>query len=102
MARRRETHEDLEKTKRISPYQQIEDPAAYDQGNAYEYEYEEPYEDDYAQVYDDQYGYEYEQEEENEEEEATGGFFSSLVGRIAVGVIVLLLIRPKGFFGHEA
>ena len=89
MARRRETYEDLGKTKRISPYQQIEQNPAY--AAADDDEYEAQYPGEYEDEYNEEYPYEYEQEYADEEE-SRGGFFSTIVGRIAIGVIALLLI----------
>lgn len=80
MARRREPQEDLGKTKRISPYQQIEDE--YDEA-----EYAAP-EEEYVDQYDDQYEEEY--EEEAEESQTHGGFLSTVPGKIALAVIILL------------
>lgn len=84
MARRRELPEDLGKTKRISPYQQITEE--YD-----EVEQTAPVQE-YADVYDEEYEgeYEYESEQEEEEEAQSKGFFSTLPGKIALAVIVLL------------
>ncbi len=81
MARRRETPEELGQTKRVSPYQQISDE--YDDANVQQ---------EYADVYDEEYEGEYEYEYEQEEEEETRGrsFFSTLPGRIALAVLVLL------------
>lgn len=89
MARRRETPEDLGKTKRISPYQQIADE--YDEVDEAtpDEAYMDAYEDEYEGEYDGEYDAEY--ADEPEEEEERGGFLSTLPGKIALAVIVLLL-----------
>jgi len=88
MAKRREPQEDLGATKRISPYQQMteeynqaEDYAAHDE---YMDEYEDAYEPEYEGEYDDGY--------DEDDEPQRGGFFSTLPGRIALIVIVLLFV----------
>ena len=86
MARRRDPQEDLGTTKRISPYQQMTED--YDQDEAYtvadEYmdEYEDAYEPEYEGEYEDGY----------DDEPQRRGFFSTLPGRIALIVIVLLFV----------
>ncbi len=86
MARRRETPEDMGKTKRISPYQQMEDE--YDEVDAATPEelYMDAYEDEYEGEYEAEYA------DEPEEEEARGGFLSTLLGKIALAAIVLLFV----------
>lgn len=85
MARRREPQEDLEKTKRISPYQQIENEENHSDENQ-----------EYADIYDEEYEGEYEYDPEYEDaqvdEQQERGFFSTLPGRVALGVIVLLFV----------
>ena len=83
MARRREIPEDLGKTKRINPYQQIEEEYGADMHSAAD-EYMDEYTDEYESEYADEY------EGEQEEDEQRVGFFSTLPGRIALIVIVLL------------
>ena len=79
MAKRREQPENLEQTKRISPYQQMdEDYEDGDQNGAYD--------DAYADEYDGGYG------DEEEQTGQTGGFFFSRIGKIAVVLIALLLL----------
>lgn len=91
MAKRRETQDDLQKTKRISPYHEMDE--AYESET--EYDAPDEYEDAYDDAYDESYAYddadqgEYDDEDQDE---GQGGFFSTLVGKIFVGVIVLLLI----------
>lgn len=88
MARRREQHEELGQTKRISPYQQMDQQhPAYDEGAFEEYDatYQDEYADEYADEYEDGYASE-------EGEASSGGFFSTIVGKIALIAIVLLLI----------
>lgn len=90
MARRRETHEELEKTKRISPYQQMDElmqqRAAQPQADQYEDEYADAY-DEMDEAYET-----YEEYEPLEQEEGSAGFFSTLIGKILLGIIALLLI----------
>lgn len=74
MARRRGIPEDLGKTKRINPYQQIEEEYGEDMQPA-------------ADEYMDEYADEYEGEQEENEQR---GFFSTLLGKITLIVIVLL------------
>ena len=88
MAKRRETYEDLGKTKRISPYQQIEEAGA--DAEAYADAYQEMDEEEYADSYGGQYIYEDREDEQDEEEAA--GFFSTIIGKIAIGLIAVLLI----------
>lgn len=73
MSKRREQPNQLDETKRVSPYQQIEDDS--DAYHAYD-----EYEDDYADegAYDDEDG-------------RGGGFLTTLPGKVALGVIVLLI-----------
>lgn len=97
MARRRDFDEEMTKTGRISPYDQIPDEAEYNDGydHAYDQQYNaekaygEGYEDD--QAYD---GYEDEDEYDDEEyeDEEQGGLLSSLPAKIILGVILLLVI----------
>ncbi|MGN0776520.1 MAG: hypothetical protein ACI4MM_07550 [Candidatus Ventricola sp.] len=84
MAKRREQPENLEQTKRISPYQQIDD--SYDDGD----------QDMPDEVYDDAYADEYGYDDEDGEEAQAGGFFSAKLGKIAAAVIVLLLVVLLG------
>ena len=80
MARRRETPEDMGQTKRISPYQQMtEDYSEAEQTAEYMDAYDEEYE------YDEEYDY-----EDEKKQARRGGFFSTLLGKIALIVIVLL------------
>ncbi|MED9822807.1 MAG: SH3 domain-containing protein [Christensenellales bacterium] len=75
MAKRREQLDQLDQTKRVSPYQQIDDDSdTYDAYDAYD--------DDYAD--DGAYG--------DEEEDGRGGFLTTLPGKLALGVIVLLIV----------
>ena len=74
MARRREIPGDMGKTKRISPYQQMEEEYGADMQPA-------------ADEYMDEYADEYEGEQEENEQR---GFFSTLLGKITLIVIVLL------------
>lgn len=90
MANEFERDQDLEKTRRISPYQELpQDEAADEEIDGYTDEYEDEYaDDDTYDEYDDEYG-------EDEEEEQPGGlrgFLSTVVGKIAACVIVLLLV----------
>jgi len=93
MAKRRETQDDLQKTKRISPYHEMdeayESEAEYDASG--EYEDTDAYDDAYDETdaYADADLGEYDDEEQDD---GQGGFFSTLVGKIFVGVIALLLI----------
>jgi len=82
MAKRRDQHEDLEKTKRISPYQQMDELMQH--GNI------QPDGNSYADedVYDEADETQYEQEEQ----ESAGGFFSTRMGKILLGIIIVLLI----------
>jgi len=92
MAKRREPQEDLGTTKRISPYQQMTDE--YDQGEAYAAhdEYMDEYEDAYEPEYEGEYEGEYDDGYDEDDEPQRGGFFSTLPGRIALIVIVLLFV----------
>ena len=90
MAKRRETQDDLQKTKRISPYHEMDE--AYE--NEAEYDSPDAYEDAYVDAYDEADAYDEEYLEEGEEEVsgARGGFFSTVVGKVAAAVIALLLV----------
>lgn len=81
MARRREIPGDMGKTKRISPYQQMEEEYGADM---------QPAAEEYLDEYADEYKSEYAEEYEGEEQEPREGFFSTLPGKIALIVIVLL------------
>ena len=88
MAKRRDTQEDLGATKRISPYQQMTEEynqsEDYADSDAYMDEYEDSYGAEYEGEYEDQY--------DQDDEEQRSGFFSTLPGKIAVIVIVLLFV----------
>lgn len=76
MAKRREQPDQLDQTKRVSPYQQIDDDSdTYDAYDAYD--------DDYAD--DGAYG-------DEEEDGRGGGFLTTLPGKVALGLIVLLVV----------
>lgn len=79
MAKRREQPENLEQTKRINPYQQMDEDYEDDDRDG-------AYDDAYADAYDGG----------DEEEAQTGGFFSSRIGRIAMIFIALLLLVLLG------
>lgn len=86
MAKRREHPENLEQTKRVSPYQQMdEEYEDYDQDMV-----DEAYDDAYTDEYDGGYG------DEEEKDVRTGGFFSAQIGRIVTAVIALLIIVLLG------
>lgn len=86
MAKRREQPENLEQTKRISPYQQIDEDYEDDDQHAVDSTYDDAYADEYHGGYDD----------EEEQSGQSGGFFSSRIGRIAVLLIALLLLVLLG------
>lgn len=103
MAKRREQQEDLEKTKRISPYQQMdmlgevqEQPYAADAAQEAPYVDEYQYVDEYPEDLQEAY-------EENDGEDVVGqasaGFFSTLLGKIMLGVIALLMIAIIALLG---
>lgn len=80
MAKRREQPENLEQTKRISPYQQI------DEG------YEDADRELTGEAYEDAYADEYEYDDGENEDSRAGGFFSGKLGRILIAIIALLFI----------
>ncbi len=84
MAKRREQPENLEQTKRISPYQQIDE--GYENGD--QELIDEPYDDAYAD--------EYEYDDAEDEDSQGGGFFSGKLGKILIAVIALLFIVILG------
>lgn len=86
MAKRRERPENLEQTKRISPYQQMDEDYEDDGQHLVDGAYDDAYADEYHGGYDD----------EEEQAGQTGGFFSSGIGRIAVLLIALLLLVLLG------
>lgn len=81
MAKRREPQDNLEQTKRISPYQQADDEyndiSRQGDRHAYAGEYDD------AGEYEDEY---------DEQDEGGGGFFSSWMGKLLIAIIVVLLI----------
>ena len=82
MAKRREQPENLEQTKRISPYQQMDADYEDDDPQAVDGTYDDAYADEYDGGYDD----------EEEQVKKTGGFFSSMIGKITVLLIAVLLL----------
>lgn len=100
MAREREYDEDLGRTKRISPFQQEPEQQDDDAYDAEGYDADDGYqayenEVDYADAYDDAYADDDEyadNDEEYGEERQTGGFFSTVMGKVVVGVIALLVV----------
>ena len=84
MAKRREQPENLEQTKRISPYQQIDE--GYDDGD----------QELIDEAYDDAYADEYEYDDAEDEDSRAGGFFSGKLGKILIAVIALLFIVILG------
>ena len=86
MAKRREQPENLEQTKRISPYQQMDED--YEDGD--QHVVDGTYDDAYADEYHG--GYDVEEEQSGQ----SGGFFSSRIGRVAVLLIALLLLVLLG------
>ncbi len=89
MAKRREQPEELAQTKRISPYQQMDD--LQEDALAQNAAYEDADADAYEDAYDD-YDVPYADDEYEDEEDAPqGGFFSTLLGKIVLGVIALLV-----------
>ena len=84
MANEREYHEDLGQTKRISPYQEpMSDQSGYD-----EKEYRQAYDQEEDLDYDHYAGEEY----EDDEQESQGGFLSTTIGKLLLGVIALLVV----------
>ncbi len=86
MAKKREPHEELGATKRISPYQQMTE----EYGQADQAQVDDEYMDAYDEQYEDEY--EYDSESEQEADGGHGGFLSTLPGKIALIVIVLLFV----------
>ncbi|MGN0775024.1 MAG: SH3 domain-containing protein [Candidatus Ventricola sp.] len=84
MAKRREQPENLEQTKRISPYQQIDD--GYGDQKMDDDAYDDAYLDEYDGGYDD----------EEETGGQTKGAFSARIVKAAIAVIALLLIVLLG------
>lgn len=100
MANRRDQGDNLEQTRRISPFEEVKEPAFEGAESA---SADEEYEDvGYAddgydnEAYDDEYEDEYDDHEayDDEEEETAGGlsFLNTLGGKILLGVAVLLLV----------
>lgn len=77
MAKRREQPENLEQTKRISPYQEMDES---DRRDAMDDAYDDVYADEQDGRYDEEDGGQ------------TGGFFSTWAGKIAMVLIALLLL----------
>jgi len=90
MANEFERDNDLEKTRRISPYQELpQDEAEEPAEEGYDDEYEEEYADEAYDEYDEAY------EDEVEYDEQPGGlrgFLSTTVGKVFAVVIALLLV----------
>lgn len=91
MANRRDYDEEMTQTGRISPYDQMPEEEAYDNGYEEDYDqaYDGEYEDEYAGYEDEEYDGEYDEEDEDEED---GNIFSTLIGKIVLGVIILLIV----------
>lgn len=80
MAKRREQPENLEQTKRISPYQQIDE--GFEDGDQILTD----------EIYDDADADEYEYDDAEDEDGQAGGFFSGKLAKILIAVIALLFI----------
>ena len=88
MANEFERDNDLEKTRRISPYQELpQDKAEEYPEDGYDDEYEDADADEEYEEYD-----EYDEEEYDEQPGGLRGFLSTTIGKIFVVVIALLLV----------
>lgn len=108
MARKRTPTENIEETKRISPYRQAGEAYTDDDQEMDEQAYKNAYEspDDYDDVDSDEYNEEHDEEHEWDEEDRLEGngiaaFLKTKTGKLLVGVIaalVLVLLMLLGIF----